>query len=199
MGCDREPVCLQALSDYQPLTICGRRNRLGAGIDEDRLALKEVLDDHMVVDLATVELHSDRTSGNPHRHKHRTQKDDMIVAIAIGISLLADGVEQHQRGLDEFPAIRVGEVDHLPHHPLRDGGRIVADIVVDAGREQRESRSPDAGITAKLIDDELDGTDDRPRIRGVGADGNPMNGPVRCEQVLPNGDSGCRLVGRLAC
>jgi hypothetical protein len=26
-----------------------------------------------------------------------------------------------------------------------------------------------------------------------------MNGPIRCEQVLPDGHPGCRLIIRLAC
>ena len=86
----------------------------------------------MVVDIAAVELHGNGASRNPNRNEHRTQKDDMIVAIAIRESLLADGVQQHQRGLDELATIRICQVDHLPHDPTRDGVRVVADIVVDA-------------------------------------------------------------------
>ena len=123
----------------------------------------------------------------------------MVVTVAIRKPLQADGIEQHQRGLDEFTAIGIGEINHSTHHKCGHGGGVVSDVVIDPRRQQRKSSSPDARISAKLIDHKLDRGDDRKRIRGSRVDGNPMNGPVRCEQVLPDGHPGCRLIIRLAC
>ena len=118
----------------------------------------------------------------------------MIVAVTVGETLLGDGVQQHQRGLNELPAIRVGEVNHFPHHELCDGVRMALDVVVDAGRQQRESRCPDARVSAKLFDHELNGTDDGPRIRGFRVQWNPVNGSIWSEQVLAKWNSRCCLV-----
>ena len=148
----------------------------------------------MVVVVGPVELHGNGASGNADGCQHRAQKDDVIVAVTVGETLLADGVEEDQRSLNELPAIRIGEVDHLPHHERCDGGRMALDVVVDAGSEERESRCPDAGISAKLFDHELNGTDDRPRIRGFGVQRNPMNGSIWSEQVLAKRNSRCCLV-----
>lgn len=123
----------------------------------------------------------------------------MVVTVSIRESLESDGVQQHQRGLDKFAAIGVGEINHLPHHECSDGAGVVSDVVVNPRRQQRKGRSPDAWISPKLIDHKLDRGDDRERIRGSGINGNPMNGPIRCEQVLPDGHPGCRLIIRLAC
>lgn len=123
----------------------------------------------------------------------------MVVTVAIRESFEADGVQQHQGRLDKFAAIGVGEVNHFPHHERSDGRGVVADVVVNPRRQERESRSPDAWISPKLIDYKLDRGDNRERIRGSRIDGNPMNGPIRCEQVLPDGHPGCRLIIRLTC
>jgi len=152
----------------------------------------------MVVVITPVELHGDGSSRDSNGNEHRTQEDDMIITVSVSDTLAANGIEQHQRCLDKLPAIGIGEVDHFPHHERRHRIGVVADVVVDAGGNQRERRGPDAWISAELIDHKLDRGDDRERIRGSGVDGNPMNGPIRCEQVLPDGDPGSRLVDRLA-
>ena len=183
----------------QPVPISGSGHILGAWVNENCLPLVGVLDDDMVVVIAPVELHSDGSSRNTDGNEHCAQENDMVVAVSVGDTLSANGVEQDQRGLHKLPAIRISEVDHLPHHERCNSGSVVSDVVVDAGRNQRKSRCPDAWISAKLIDHKLNRGDDRERIRGSRIDGNPMNGPIRCEQVFPDGDPGCRLVIRLAC
>ena len=67
----------------------------------------------------------------------------MIVAVSVSESLQADGVEQHQRGLDEFTAIGISQINHSTHHKCGHGGGVVSDVVIDPRRQQRKSSSPD--------------------------------------------------------
>ena len=85
----------------------------------------------MVVEFAPVELHGHCSGRNSNRDEHRAQENDMVVAVAIRESLQADGIQQHQRGLDEFTAIGIGQINHSTHHESGHGGGVVSDVVVD--------------------------------------------------------------------
>ena len=87
------------------------RNRFRARINQHRLAVERVLDDDVVVVIAAMQLHGHCTRRNPHRSQHGSQKDDVIVAVTVGKTLQADGIEQHQRCLDEFAAIGIGQIN----------------------------------------------------------------------------------------
>ena len=170
------------------------RNCFRARIDQHGGAIERVLDNNMVVVIGTMQLHRNGSGGNPDRGEHGSQKDDVIVAVTVGKTLLSDGVEKDKRGLDEFSAIGVGEVDHLLHHPLGNGVRVRPDVVVDARIEERESCCPDAWISTKLFDHKLDRADDRPRIRGFWVQWDAVYRPIWCEQVFAKRNSRCCLI-----
>ena len=83
-------------------------NLLRARVDQNCAPLKRILDDDVVVVVAAVELHGDGSCWNADARQHGSKKDDVIVAVTVGKTLLADGVEEDERGLNELPTIRIG-------------------------------------------------------------------------------------------